>query len=227
VARPKRHNNPKPLEPEGTTTDMSAISITVNDQVYVAEATLDVDGDGHPDGVLVDFDGDGTADDIAWDSDGDGVIDTILVASQNDGNFDTGYYDPSGRGEWNESGHVPGGEILPVDHGGSSDGSDGSAISPALVDNGPSLAYAFGDSHTPTEVYHSEANVDMDGDGVGDAVAIDMDGSGGHDDIAWDSDGDGRVDMILVDSDHDGTIDTVYTDPNGNGHWDHADTIGS
>ena len=83
---------------------MSVISITVADQVYAAEPTLDVDGDGQPDGVLVDFDGDGTADDIAWDSDGDGVIDTILVASNNDGNFDTGYYDPSGHGEWNEVG---------------------------------------------------------------------------------------------------------------------------
>ena len=88
----------------------------------------------------------------------------------------------------------------------------------------PEIAYSFGDSSTPTETYHSPADVDVNGDGVADGVYLDFDGSGNNDSIAWDSDGDGVVDTILVSSNHDGVYDTAYTDSAHNGHWNEVTT---
>ncbi len=88
----------------------------------------------------------------------------------------------------------------------------------------PEISYSFGDSHTPTETYHSQADVDVNGDGVPDGVYLDFDGSGHDDSIAWDSNGDGVADTILVSSHHDGVYDTAYTDSAHNGHWNEVTT---
>ena len=77
-------------------------------ETYTGEAHVDVDGDGHPDGLYLDFDGSGHQDSIAWDSDGDGKVDTILVSTHHNGVYDTAYHDPSGNGHWNEADPVNG-----------------------------------------------------------------------------------------------------------------------
>jgi hypothetical protein len=89
----------------------------------------------------------------------------------------------------------------------------------------PTLHYSFGDADHPTETYSGTADVDVDGDGAPDGIALDFDGSGHRDAIAWDSDGDGTVDTILVSSHHDGVYDTAYYDPSGNGSWNTAESI--
>ena len=89
-------------------------------QTYTGEADVDVNGDGHPDGLYLDFDGSGHRDSIAWDSDGDGKVDTILVSSHHNGVYDTAYHDPSGHGHWNEADTIHGNVTTAgVDHAGS------------------------------------------------------------------------------------------------------------
>ena len=72
-------------------------------QTYSGAADVDVNGDGHPDGIYLDFDGSGQRDSIAWDSDGDGRVDAILVSSNHDGVYDTVYSDPDGNGHWDHA----------------------------------------------------------------------------------------------------------------------------
>ncbi|MET3807155.1 hypothetical protein ABIB25_004178 [Nakamurella sp. UYEF19] len=192
-------------------------------ETYSSAADVDVNGDGHVDGVYLDFDGSGHHDSIAWDSDGDGKVDTILVSSHHDGVYDTAYYDPSGNGHWDAAEPFdgpPAAEVEPpADHSGAST----VTLSPDTADQ--VLTYSFGDSSTPTHTYTGEAHVDVNGDGHPDGLYLDFDGSGHHDSIAWDSNGDGKVDTILVSSHHDGVYDTAYHDPSGDGHWNEADAI--
>src|SRR5256885_1888641 len=54
----------------------------------------------------------------------------------------------------------------------------------------PDIEYSFGTGQGAPHVHHSEANVDVNGDGVADGVALDFDGDGRVDDVMWDSDGD-------------------------------------
>jgi hypothetical protein len=194
---------------------------------YTSQADVDVNGDGHPDGVHLDFDGSGHNDSIAWDSDGDGRVDTILVSSHHDGMYDTAYYDPSGHGHWDAAEPFDG-PTASADHDPSPAQGDSTQVGESdSTDSEHVLTYSFGDDSTDTQTYTGNAHVDVNGDGHPDGLYLDFDGSGHNDSIAWDSDGDGRVDTILVSSHHDGLYDTAYHDPSGDGHWNEAEPIGA
>src|SRR5690349_24362688 len=81
------------------------------------------------------------------------------------------------------------------------------------------IEYSFGTGEGAPNVHHSEANVDVSGDGVADGVALDFDGDGRVDDVMWDSDGDGVADTALLDLDDDGRAESAYHDPSGAGTW--------
>lgn len=81
------------------------------------------------------------------------------------------------------------------------------------------IAYSFGTGHDPPTGWTSPADVDLDGDGVLDGVALDFDGDGRVDDALWDSDGDGVADRSVLDLDDDGTPEHAYRDPAGLGTW--------
>jgi hypothetical protein len=53
-----------------------------------------------------------------------------------------------------------------------------------------------------------EFAVDLDGDGVPDAIATDVDGDGVADMLEVDTDGDGVPDTLYTDTDDDGSLDT-------------------
>jgi hypothetical protein len=83
----------------------------------------------------------------------------------------------------------------------------------------PDIEYSFGTGQGDPHVHHSQANVDVNGDGVADGVALDFDGDGRVDDVMWDSDGDGIADTALLDHDNDGKAESAYHDPTGQGTW--------
>lgn len=56
-----------------------------------------------------------------------------------------------------------------------------------------------------------ELNLDTDGDGKPDAVAVDIDGDGKPDAIGFDTTGDGEVDTVAADTTGDGELDTILT----------------
>lgn len=80
------------------------------------------------------------------------------------------------------------------------------------------LEYFFGTGDGELSTWHSPADLDLDGDGVADAVALDFDGDGLIDDAMWDSDGDGIADRVVLDL-NDGADATVFSD-GGLGLWE-------
>lgn len=83
----------------------------------------------------------------------------------------------------------------------------------------PEIEYRFGTGEGDPNIHHSQANMDVDGDGVADGVALDFDGDGRVDDAVWDSDGDGVADTAVLDLDDDGRAEAEYSDPTGMGTW--------
>jgi hypothetical protein len=83
----------------------------------------------------------------------------------------------------------------------------------------PDIEYRFGTGEGDPHVHHSEATVDVNGDGVADGVALDFDGDGRVDDVMWDSDGDGIADTAMLDLNDDGKAESAYNDPTGQGTW--------
>ena len=81
------------------------------------------------------------------------------------------------------------------------------------------MEYSFGTGVGVPAVWHSPADVDLDGDGVPDAVALDFDGDGRVDDVMWDSDGNGVADTVVLDLDDDGHGEHYYGDPSRLGTW--------
>ncbi|WP_424183390.1 hypothetical protein ACOBQX_15415 [Actinokineospora sp. G85] len=81
------------------------------------------------------------------------------------------------------------------------------------------IEYRFGTGDGDPNVHHGQANLDVDGDGATDAIAVDFDGDGRYDDAMWDSDGDGTADTALLDLDDDGVAESAYHDPTGAGTW--------
>jgi hypothetical protein len=75
------------------------------------------------------------------------------------------------------------------------------------------MEYSFGTGVGVPAVWRSPADVDLDGDGVPDAVALDFDGDGRVDDVMWDSDGNGVADTVVLDLDDDGHGEHYYDDP--------------
>lgn len=89
------------------------------------------------------------------------------------------------------------------------------------------IEYIFGLGDGEVETWVTPAGLDLDGDGVLDAVALDFDGDGLFDDALWDCDGDGAADRAVLDVGpgrsgpegrlHDGS--EWYADPGGDGTW--------
>ena len=67
-------------------------------------------------------------------------------------------------------------------------------------------------------IWHSQPDLDLDGDGRFDALGLDLDGDGLHDDALADFDGDGIADHALRDLDNDGSPEAYFTD-DGSGTW--------
>lgn len=79
------------------------------------------------------------------------------------------------------------------------------------------LEYWFGTGHGDPSVWSSAADLDLDGDGVFDAVRLDFDGDGLLDDAMWDADGDGVVDRAVLDA--GGSSARWFADPARGGVW--------
>ncbi len=67
-------------------------------------------------------------------------------------------------------------------------------------------------------MWTGHVGVDLDGDGVFDAVRSDFDGDGLFDDVMGDADADGIGDYVMIDLDDDGVPEARYTD-DGSGSW--------
>ncbi len=60
------------------------------------------------------------------------------------------------------------------------------------------IEYIFGTGDGLVTHWSTPADLDLDGDGVLDAVVLDFDGDGLIDDALWDSDGDGAADIMVL-----------------------------
>ncbi|WP_406268377.1 hypothetical protein OH799_24275 [Nocardia sp. NBC_00881] len=86
------------------------------------------------------------------------------------------------------------------------------------------IEYVFGTGDERAHVWTSEADLELTGAGVADAVGLDFDGDGFADDALWDSRGSGIADIAALDLDDDSVLDHFFTDPTGLGTWDHQIT---
>ncbi|MGB3303052.1 hypothetical protein [Gordonia sp. (in: high G+C Gram-positive bacteria)] len=86
----------------------------------------------------------------------------------------------------------------------------------------PVIAYVFGTGDGALSHWTSPADLDLNGDGIPDAVALDFDGDGLLDDAMWDSDGNGTADLALLDLDDDGHREAQFRD-GGRGLWEVED----
>ena len=83
------------------------------------------------------------------------------------------------------------------------------------------IEYVFGSGDGHTSTWRSAADLDLDSDGVLDAVSLDFDGDGLADDAMWDTDADGVADRSILDLDDDGVPETGFAD-GGSGLWERA-----
>ncbi len=89
------------------------------------------------------------------------------------------------------------------------------------------MDYCLGGGDGVVTAWEAPPNVDLDGDGVLDAVRLDFDGDGLFDDVMWDADGDGSADHSVLDVDNDGRPEAYFTD-DGLGTWAfHVERSGS
>ncbi|RVW02038.1 hypothetical protein EGT50_11455 [Rhodococcus xishaensis] len=79
------------------------------------------------------------------------------------------------------------------------------------------LEYWFGTGDGELSTWTSAADLDLDGDGVFDAVRLDFDGDGLFDDAMWDVDGDSVVDRAVLDAGQ--STARYFADPVRNGVW--------
>ncbi|WP_433712702.1 hypothetical protein ACQP2U_41945 [Nocardia sp. CA-084685] len=86
------------------------------------------------------------------------------------------------------------------------------------------IEYVFGTGDGTVHVWASQADLDLSGSGLVDAVALDFDGDGLVDDMLWDSHSTGIADVAGLDLDDDGVPDHFFTDPSSNGTWNHQIT---
>ncbi len=80
------------------------------------------------------------------------------------------------------------------------------------------MEYCLGTGDGAAAIWDGEPDLDVDGDGRLDAIALDFDGDGMRDDALADLDGDGLADHAVLDLDNDGTLETYFTD-DGSGTW--------
>ncbi|MFE7798610.1 hypothetical protein [Nocardia sp. NPDC057440] len=86
------------------------------------------------------------------------------------------------------------------------------------------IEYVFGTGDGTIHVWSSQADLELSGPGVADALQLDFDGDGLADDALWDSHSAGIADVAALDLDEDGVVDHFYTDPSGLGTWNHLVT---
>ncbi len=77
------------------------------------------------------------------------------------------------------------------------------------------MDYCLGDPDGSATMWTAEPDVDVDGDGLFDAVGLDFDGDGAIDDALADLDGDGVAEHLV--RDHGG--DAAYFTDDGTGTW--------
>jgi hypothetical protein len=80
------------------------------------------------------------------------------------------------------------------------------------------MEYCLGDGFGAAAMSTGEPTLDVDGDGVLDAIGLDFDGDGRLDDALADLDGDGFADHAVLDLDDDGHGEARFTD-DGSGTW--------
>ncbi|WP_199257104.1 hypothetical protein [Tomitella fengzijianii] len=82
------------------------------------------------------------------------------------------------------------------------------------------ITYAFGTGDGEVTEWTSSADLDSDGDGTADAVALDFDGDGLIDDAMWDADADGVADTTCLDvAAGPGEGERWFVDSAGDGTW--------
>ncbi|MEV6430756.1 hypothetical protein [Nocardia sp. NPDC051463] len=86
------------------------------------------------------------------------------------------------------------------------------------------IEYVFGTGDGTVHVWSSQADLELSGPDVADALQLDFDGDGLTDDALWDSHDAGAADVAALDLDEDGVLDHFYTDPSGLGTWNHLVT---
>lgn len=83
------------------------------------------------------------------------------------------------------------------------------------------MEYCLGSGDGAATIWDGQPDLDLDGDGRLDAIALDFDGDGMRDDALADLDGDGLADHAVLDLDNDGTAETYFAD-DGSGTWTFA-----
>ncbi|MCV7192174.1 pullulanase [Mycolicibacterium brumae] len=78
------------------------------------------------------------------------------------------------------------------------------------------MEYCLGPGDGTASVFDSPMDLDIDGDGVFDAVGLDFDGDGASDDALADLDGDGTADHVVLDA---GSPDQRWFTDDGTGVW--------
>ena len=80
------------------------------------------------------------------------------------------------------------------------------------------MEYCFGPGDGTATMWLGTPEIDLDGDGVLDAVKLDFDGDGRLDDAIGDLDGDGLADHAALDLDDNGSPESYFAD-DGSGTW--------
>ena len=80
------------------------------------------------------------------------------------------------------------------------------------------MDYCLNAGDGSASMWTGHPDIDLDGDGVFDAVRLDVDGDGLFDDAMGDADGDGVGDYTVLDADDDGMPEARFTD-DGSGTW--------
>lgn len=88
------------------------------------------------------------------------------------------------------------------------------------------MDYCLGDGDGAATMWTGLPDLDLDGDGLADAVSLDFDGDGLRDDALVDLDGDGVADHLMLDLDDHGTPEASFAD-DGSGTWGHGVAAGS
>ncbi len=78
--------------------------------------------------------------------------------------------------------------------------------------------YCLGDGDGSATIWSAPPDIDLDGDGGLDAVALDLDGDVRLDDVLADLDGDGLAEHAVLDADDDDVPERFFTD-DGSGTW--------
>ncbi|EHI11350.1 hypothetical protein [Mycolicibacterium thermoresistibile] len=80
------------------------------------------------------------------------------------------------------------------------------------------MDFCLGAEDGSATIYTADPTLDLDDDGLLDAVGLDFDGDGRLDDALADLDGDGLADHAVLDLDDDDVPETAFTD-DGTGSW--------